>query len=183
MIFFSFQIVFRLLMVLQTAFDEKSCVEQMNNPLHVSLRCTQKSKQLRKAEKWELNTAEEDAREKTPFWPSWREVALSPKWVRVNETGQWHLYPCFNGKGGNKQLPNHLGFVTAHLAQLVKKLSTLQEAQVQSLGGEDSLEKEMATHSSILTWRIPWTEEPLGALWSTGLQRVGHDWSDLANIN
>ena len=170
MIFFSFQIVFRLLIVLQTAFDEKSCVEQMNNPLHVSLRCTQKSKQLRKAEKWELNTAEEDAREKTPFWPSWREVALSPKWVRVNETGQWHLYPRFNGKGGNKQLPNHLGFVTAHLAQLVKKLSTLQEAQVQSLGGEDPLEKEMTTHSGVLAWEIPWTKEP-GGLQSMGSQK------------
>ena len=44
---------------------------------------------------------------------------------------------------------------------------------------EDPLEKEMATHSSIVAWRIPWTEEPCG-LWSTGLQRAGHDWSDLA---
>ena len=48
------------------------------------------------------------------------------------------------------------------------------EAQVQSLGQEDPLEKEMATHSKILAWRIPWTEEP-GGLQSTGLQRVGHD--------
>ena len=46
--------------------------------------------------------------------------------------------------------------------------------QVQSLGGEDPLEKEMAPHSSILTWKIPWTEEP-GELQSTGLQRVGQD--------
>ena len=45
---------------------------------------------------------------------------------------------------------------------------------VRSLGGEDPLEKEMATHSSILAWRIPWTEEP-GRLQSTGSQRVGHD--------
>ena len=78
------------------------------------------------------------------------------KWLFLpNESVSTRLvngtYTRFNGKGGNKQLPNHLGFVTAHLAQLVKKLSTLQEAQVQSLGGEDSLEKEMATHSSILT--------------------------------
>ena len=50
---------------------------------------------------------------------------------------------------------------------------------VQSLGQEDSLEEVMATHSSILAWRIPWTEEP-GRLWFTGLQRVGHDWSDLS---
>ena len=51
--------------------------------------------------------------------------------------------------------------------------------QVPSLGLEDPLEKEMATHSSILAWRIPWTEEPDG-LQSMGLQRVGHDWSNLA---
>ena len=51
--------------------------------------------------------------------------------------------------------------------------------QVRSLGGEDPLEKDMTTHSSILAWRIPWTEEP-GGQQSMGLQRVGHDWSDLA---
>jgi len=51
--------------------------------------------------------------------------------------------------------------------------------QVQSLGQEDPLEKRMATHSSILAWRIPWTEEPDG-LWFTGSQRVRHNWSDLA---
>ena len=50
----------------------------------------------------------------------------------------------------------------------------MQEVQFQSLGQEDPLEKEMATHSSILAWRIPWTEEP-GGLQSTGSQRVGHD--------
>ena len=48
------------------------------------------------------------------------------------------------------------------------------ETQVRSLGQEDPLEKEMATHSSVLTWRIPWREEP-GGLQSMGLQRVGHD--------
>ena len=53
-------------------------------------------------------------------------------------------------------------------------LQERQEMQVQSPGGEDPLEKEMATHSSILAWRIPWTEEP-GGLQSMGLQRVGHD--------
>ena len=50
----------------------------------------------------------------------------------------------------------------------------MQETQVQSLGREDPLEKEMATHSSILAWRIPWIEEP-GGLQSMGSQRVGHD--------
>ena len=50
----------------------------------------------------------------------------------------------------------------------------MQETHIRSLGGEDPLEKEMATHSSILAWRIPWTEEP-GGPQSTGSQRVGHD--------
>ena len=58
---------------------------------------------------------------------------------------------------------------------MVKRLPTMRETQVQSLGREDPLEKEMATHSSILAWRIPWTEEPSG-LQSMGLQRVAHDW-------
>ena len=57
---------------------------------------------------------------------------------------------------------------------MVKRLPTMLETQVQSLGWEDLLEKEMATHSSILAWKIPWTEEP-GRLQSTGLQRVRHD--------
>ena len=60
------------------------------------------------------------------------------------------------------------------MAQTVKNLPVMQETQVLSLGWEDSLEKGMATHSNILAWRIPWTEEPAG-LQSMGLQRVGHD--------
>ena len=63
---------------------------------------------------------------------------------------------------------------TPTVAQMVKRLPTTWEAQVQSLGLEDSLEKEMATHSSILAWKIPWIEEP-GRLQSMGSQRVGHD--------
>ena len=61
-----------------------------------------------------------------------------------------------------------------HLAQMVKRLPAMWETWVQSLGWEDPLEKEMATHSSILAWKIPWTEEP-GRLESMGSQRVGHD--------
>ena len=57
---------------------------------------------------------------------------------------------------------------------MVKNLPTIWETQVRSLGQEDSLEKGMATHSSILAWRILWTEEP-GSLQSMGSQRVGHD--------
>ena len=56
----------------------------------------------------------------------------------------------------------------------VKNLPAMQETQVQSLGWEDPLEEGMATHSSILAWRIPWTEEP-GELRSMGSQRAGHD--------
>ena len=66
---------------------------------------------------------------------------------------------------------------TSLMALVVKNPPAMQETQemwVRSLGREDPLEEEMATHSSILAWRIPWTEEP-GGLQSTELQRVGHD--------
>ena len=63
------------------------------------------------------------------------------------------------------------------MAQMVKRLPAVRETQVRSLGWEDPLEKEMAAHSSILTWRILWTEEP-GRLESMGSQRVGHDRGD-----
>ena len=66
------------------------------------------------------------------------------------------------------------GFWASLVAQMVKRLSAMQETQVRSLGWEDPLEKEMAAHSSILAWKIPWTAEP-GRLLSMGLQRVGHD--------
>ena len=56
---------------------------------------------------------------------------------------------------------------------MVKKLPEMQETWIQSLGREDPLEKGMATHSSILAWRIPWTEDP-GGLQSMGSQRAGH---------
>ena len=64
--------------------------------------------------------------------------------------------------------------LTSLVAQIVKRLPAMWETWVRSLGQEDPLEKEMATHSSILAWRIPWTEEP-GGLQSTGSQRVGLD--------
>ena len=60
------------------------------------------------------------------------------------------------------------------VAHTVKRLPTMWETQVQPLGQEDLLEKDMATHSSILAWKIPWTEEP-GRLQSMGSQRVGHE--------
>ena len=61
-------------------------------------------------------------------------------------------------------------------------MQEIWETQVQSLGWEDPLEEGMATHSSILAWRLPLTEEP-GGLQSIGLQRVGQDWSDLAHTS
>ena len=66
----------------------------------------------------------------------------------------------------------HWGFPLAQ--QMVKSLPAMREAQVRSLGREDPLEKGMATCSSTLAWRIPWTEET-GGLQSMGFQKVGHD--------
>ena len=65
---------------------------------------------------------------------------------------------------------------TSFVAQTVKYLPTMWETWVWSLGLEDPLQKEMATHSSIHAWKIPWTEEP-GGLQSMGSQRVGHNWA------
>ena len=65
--------------------------------------------------------------------------------------------------------------LTSLVAQMVKSLAAVQATWVQSLGQEDSLEKEMATHSSILAWRIPWTEEPRGLQFMES-RRVGHNW-------
>ena len=68
------------------------------------------------------------------------------------------------------------------VAQRLKRLPAMQETWVRSLGQEDPLEKEMATHSSTVAWRIPWREEP-GRLQSMGLQRVGHDWVTLLSLS
>ena len=74
--------------------------------------------------------------------------------------------------------PNHLLDIQSHLtslvAQMVKRLPTVWETRVRFLGQEDPLEREMATHSSTLAWKIPWMEEP-GRLRSMWLLRVGHD--------
>ena len=73
-------------------------------------------------------------------------------------------------------------FNTSLVAQMVKRLPATRETRVRSLGWEDLLEKETATHSSTLAWRIPRTEEP-GRLQSMGLQRVGHDWATLLSLS
>ena len=75
--------------------------------------------------------------------------------------------------GGNLRT-EHTYPIASLVAQRLKHLPAMQETWVQSLGREDPLEEEMATYSSILAWRIPWTEEP-GRLQSPGSQRVRHD--------
>ena len=79
------------------------------------------------------------------------------------------------GDLNGKEIPKKRGcmYTASQVALTVKNLPAMQETQVRSLGWEDPLEKGMATHSSILAWEIPWTEEP-GRLQSVGLQRVGH---------
>ena len=82
------------------------------------------------------------------------------------------VFPVYQFSFGS--LPSHGCYISYLLAQKVKNLPAMWETQVQSLGWEDALEKGVATHSRILAWRIPWTEEP-GGLQSMGSQRVGHD--------
>ena len=91
--------------------------------------------------------------------------ALEGKKLVPQPTTNWKLM-----NRGNIFLDN----LKVSLAQLVKNLPAVQETQVQSLGLEDPLEKDMATHFSILAWKISWTQEP-GGLQSMGSQRVGHD--------
>ena len=79
------------------------------------------------------------------------------------------LQGIFPTQGSNPSPPR-----CRRMAQMVKRLPTMQETGVRSLGREDPLEKEMAIHSSTLAWKIPWMEER-GRLQSMGLQRVGHD--------
>ena len=73
-------------------------------------------------------------------------------------------------------------FVNSLVAQTVKRLSTMQETRVRSLGWEDLLEKEMAVHSRTVAWKIPWTEEP-GRLQSMGSQRMRHYWATSLSLS
>ena len=68
------------------------------------------------------------------------------------------------------------------MAQMAKSLPAMQETQVRFLGWEDPLEEEMTTHSNILAWEIPWTEEP-GGLQAMGSQRVGYDFACVLRCN
>ena len=116
--------------------------------------------------------------------------------LRKHPCGQSHstLWATGEDRQKSKVPPNDGGFFffffffekkkhVILLAQTVKCLPTMWETWVRSLGQEDRLEKEMATHSSTLAWKIPWTVEP-GSLQSMGLQRVRHDWvTKLSNFH
>ena len=103
--------------------------------------------------------------------------------LRQHFKNQWRH---FADKGLSSQSydfsSSHVWMTTSLVAQMIKRLLAMRETRVRSLGGEDLLEKEMATHSSTLAWRIPWTEEP-GRLQSTGSQRVGHDWATSLSLS
>ena len=78
------------------------------------------------------------------------------------DRGAWQATIHGAMKSWTRLTTNSFSFAASLVAQLVKNPPAMQETQVKSLGQEDLLEKEMATHSSILAWRIPWTEEPSG---------------------
>ena len=116
-----------------------------------------------------------------------REKYLASKWgveynlLFVGKHGNFCVYVFFRlivlnfSSWGFPHSPKYLRLCLPVLvAQMVKRPPTMRETWVQSLGWEDLLEKEMATHSSILAWKIPWMEEP-GRLQSMGSQRVAHD--------
>ena len=97
--------------------------------------------------------------------------------VLLYSTRDYIQYPVINHNG--KEYEEYICIVCMYnwaslVAQMVKHQPAMRETRVKSLGWEDPLEKEMATHSSTLAWKIPWTEEP-GRLQSIGWQRVGHD--------
>ena len=109
----------------------------------------------------------------TPWAAAWQAVL---SFTYLPEFAQIHVHPI-----GDAIQPSHsllpfftLAFSLSLVAQMVKRLPTMRETRVRSLGWEHAVEKEMAAHSSILAWEIPWTEEP-GRLQSMGSQRVGHD--------
>ena len=105
------------------------------------------------------------------WWAAVHRVTKNQIQLRAHTQGK--IYSSHNDQLPNFQNMNiaTMGFL---VAQTVKHLSAMWETRVRSLGREDTLEKEMVTHSSTLAWKIPWTEEP-GRLQSVGSQRVGHD--------
>ena len=107
---------------------------------------------------------------------SYTSIKFFQKWVNTCKSlaqGQW--VSAVHGPVA------YHGYWTGVVAQMVKNLPAMWETQVWSLGWEDLLEKWMSTHSSILAWKIPWTEEP-GGLQSMGLQRVKHNWATFTSL-
>ena len=109
--------------------------------------------------------------------PDAQQPEVKPKASENREPVRARSAPCSVGPKweGNPKKRGH-AYMGIQVALLVKNLPVQEtsETQVRSLGQEEPLEEEMATHSSILAWRIPWTEEP-GRFVSMGSQRVGHD--------
>ena len=111
-----------------------------------------------------------------PAW-RWLQAVVLGGWVMASYI-LWIFCRCAtNFSTFDLYLFGYAGSWTSLVAQMVKRLPTMQEIQVQSLGWEDLLEEEMAPHSSTLAWKIPWMEEP-GRLQSMGSQRVRHDWAE-----
>jgi len=121
-------------------------------------------------------------------WDGWMASPTRWTWVWVNSGSWWWTgRPGMHRFMGSQRVGhdwatelnwtelNYPFIRTSLVAQMVKRLSTMREIRVPSLGREDTLEKEMATHSSTIAWKIPWMEEP-DRLQSMGSQRVGHDW-------
>ena len=112
----------------------------------------------------------------TKHWKKWKEININVKISPSHKSEdltlfRWKYYPsCYRFNAILTRIRASL------VVQLIKNPSAMLETWVWSLGWEDPLEKGKATHSSILVWRIPWTEEP-GRLQSTGLQRVWHNWA------
>ena len=109
--------------------------------------------------------------------PAMQETLVQSRIRKIPWRKKWQPIPEF--------LPFKLqypSFSHSLVAQRLKRLPGMRETRVQSLGQEDPLEKEMATHSSTLGWRIPWREEP-GILQSMGSQRVGHDWANSLSLS
>ena len=94
---------------------------------------------------------------------------------KPRDRGAWRAIVCVSQSQTTEQLTLSLSLWASLVAQLVKNPPAMRETWAWSLGGEDPLEKGPTTHSSILAWRIPWTEEP-GGLQSVGLRRVEHKW-------
>ena len=112
-------------------------------------------------------------------WGGWMAPPTRWTWVWVNSGNWWWTERLgvlwfMGSQRVRHDRATELSW-TELIAQIVKNLPAVQETQVQSLGQEDPLEQGIATHSCILAWRIPWTEEP-GGLQSMGSQRVRHDW-------